>query len=70
MDMPGHKYTDPYNDLENQVRYDPTTGEILEIYDPPTGRTDGINPLNPNIKIEILICYLYTFSIEVVGIIC
>ena len=29
-----------------------------------------INPLNPNIKIEILICYLYTFSIEVVGRIC
>ena len=41
--MPGHKYTGPYNDLEKQVRYDPTTGEILEIYDPPTGRTDGIN---------------------------
>ena len=29
-----------------------------------------INPLNPNVKIEILICYLYTFSIEVVGRIC
>ena len=28
------------------------------------------NPLNLNIKIEILICYLYTFSIEVVGRIC
>ena len=26
-----------------------------------------LNPLNPNIKIEILICCLYTFSIEVVG---
>ena len=25
------------------------------------------NPLNPNIKIQILICYPYTFSIEVVG---
>ena len=24
-------------------------------------------PLNPNIKIQILICYPYTFSIEVVG---
>ena len=23
------------------------------------------NPLNPNIKIQILICYPYTFSIEV-----
>ena len=28
------------------------------------------NPLNPNIKIQILICYPYTFSIEVVGRIC
>ena len=26
-----------------------------------------VNPLNPNIKIQILICYPYTFSIEVVG---
>ena len=25
------------------------------------------NPLNPNIKIQILICYPYTFSIEEVG---
>ena len=28
------------------------------------------NPLNPNIKIQILICYPFTFSIEVVGRIC
>ena len=28
------------------------------------------NPLNPNIKIQILVCYPYTFSIEVVGRIC
>ena len=41
--LPGHKYTGPYNDLENQVRYNPITGEILEIYDPPTGRTDAIS---------------------------
>lgn len=40
--MPGHKYRGPYNDLENQVRYDRDTGEILEIYDPPTGATDAI----------------------------
>ena len=40
--LPGHKYTGPYNDLENQVRYDKNTGEILEIYDMPTGRTDAI----------------------------
>ena len=36
--LPGHKYTGPYNDLENQVKYDPNTGEILEIY----GKTDAI----------------------------
>ena len=40
--LPGHKYTGPYNDLENPVRYDPVNGEILEIYDQPTGRTDAI----------------------------
>ena len=27
----------------------------------------NLNPLNPTIKIQILICYPYTFSIEVVG---
>ena len=31
---------------------------------------DDVNPLNPNIKIEILIYHPYTFSIEVVGRIC
>ena len=39
----GHKYRGPYNDLENQVRYDPITCEILEIYDQPTGKTDAIH---------------------------
>ena len=38
----GHKYTGPYNDLENQLKYNPKTGKILEIYDPPTGKTDAI----------------------------
>ena len=40
--LPGHKYTGPYNDLEKQFRYDKDTGEILEIYDSPTGKTDAI----------------------------
>ena len=40
--LPGHKYTGPYNDLENQVRYNPETSEILEIYDQPTGPTDAV----------------------------
>ena len=40
--LPGHKYTGPYNDLDSQVRYDPVSGEILEIYDQPTGKTDAI----------------------------
>ena len=40
--LPGHKYTGPYNDLDSQVRYDPVTGEIWEIYDQPTGKTDSI----------------------------
>ena len=41
--LPGHKYTGPYNDLENQLRYNPETGEILEIYDQPTGPTDAVS---------------------------
>ena len=41
--LPGHKYTGPYNDLENQLRYNPETGEILEIYDQPTGATDAVS---------------------------
>ena len=40
--LPGHKYTGPYNDLEKQLRYDPQTGEILEIFDKPTGPTDAV----------------------------
>ena len=40
--LPGHNYTGPYNDLENQVKYNPETGEILEIYDQPTGPTDAV----------------------------
>ena len=40
--LPGHRYAGPYNDLENQVRCNPETGEILEIYDAPTGKTDAV----------------------------
>ena len=40
--LPGHKYTGPYNDLENQVKWDRNTGQIYEIYDKPTGKTDAI----------------------------
>ena len=35
-------WTLPYNDLENQVRYNSETGVIIEIYDPPTVRTGAI----------------------------
>ena len=40
--LPGHNFTGPYNPLEDQLRYDPTTGEILEFYVNPTGKTDAI----------------------------
>ena len=40
--LPGHKYTGPYNDLDSQVRFDPVTGEILEVFYQPTGKTDTI----------------------------
>ena len=41
--MPGHRYTGPGNPLEEQLRYDPNTGQILEIYQQPTGRTDAVS---------------------------
>ena len=41
--FPGHYYTGPYNPLEKQVKYDPNTGEILEIYQQPTGKTDAVS---------------------------
>ena len=41
--MPGHKYTGPGNPLEEQLKYDPNTGQILEIYQQPTGRTDAVS---------------------------
>ena len=40
--LPGHKYTGPYNPLNQQLRFDPETGEILEFYVKPTGKTDAI----------------------------
>ena len=29
--------------MESQLRYDPQTGEILEIFEQPTGRTDAVS---------------------------
>ena len=40
--LPDHRYSGPYNDLENRVRYNPETGEILDNYDQPTGPTDVV----------------------------
>jgi hypothetical protein len=40
--LPGHNYTGPYNPLEQQLKYNPETGEILEIYQQPTGSTDAV----------------------------
>ena len=40
--LPGHNYTGPYNPLEDQLRFDPTTGEILEFYQLPTGKSDAV----------------------------
>ena len=40
--FPGITTQGPYNPLEDQLRYDPTTGEILEFYVNPTGKTDAI----------------------------
>ena len=40
--LPGHNYTGPYNPLEQQLRFNPTTGEILEFLVKPTGKTDAV----------------------------
>ena len=41
--IPGHHYTGPGNPLDKQLKYNPNTGQILEIYDQPTGRTDAVS---------------------------
>ena len=41
--LPGHNYTGPGNPLESQLKYNPDTGEILEIYQQPAGKTDAIS---------------------------
>ena len=41
--MPGHRYTGPGNPLYEQLKYDPNTGQILEIYQQPTGRTVAVS---------------------------
>jgi len=40
--LPGHNYIGPYNHLEQQLKYNPETGEINEIYQQPTGSTDAV----------------------------
>ena len=40
--LPGHKYTGPYNPLDQQLRFDPQTGEILEFMVKPSGKTDAV----------------------------
>ena len=41
--LPGHYYTGPFNPLEKQLKFNPKTGEILEIYQQPTGKTDAVS---------------------------
>ena len=38
--LPDYNYAGPYNPLDKQLKFDPNTGEILEIYQQPTGKTD------------------------------
>ena len=40
--LPGHNYTGPYNPLEQQVNYDPETGQIKQIHQQLMGATDAI----------------------------
>ena len=41
--IPGHRYTGPGNPLDKQLKYNPNTGQILEIYEEPTGKTDAVS---------------------------
>ena len=40
--LPGHKYTGPYNLLDQQLRFDPNTEVILEFMVKPSGKTDAV----------------------------
>ena len=40
--LPGHNYTGPGNPLEDQLLHD-SEGNILEIYQQPTGPTDAVS---------------------------
>lgn len=40
--LPGHKYTGPGNPLHKQLKWD-NAGNILEIYEQPTGKTDAVS---------------------------
>ena len=40
--LPGYNYAGPYNPLDKQLKFDPNTGEILEIYQQPSGKTDKV----------------------------
>ena len=40
--LPGHNYTGPYNPLDEQLRFDPATGQILEFIQKPTGKIDAV----------------------------
>ena len=40
--LPGYNYAGPYNPLDKQLKFDPNTGESLEIYLQPSGKTDAV----------------------------
>ena len=40
--LPGYNYAGPYNPLDKQLKFDPNTGEILEIYQKLSGKTDAV----------------------------
>ena len=39
---PNFNYLGPYNPLDEQLKFDPKTGEILEIYQQPKGKSDAV----------------------------
>ena len=51
--LPGYNYAGPYNPLDKQLKFDPNTGEILEIYQQPSRKTDKVAMVH---DVQYLLC--------------
>ena len=51
--LPGYNYAGPYNPLDKQLKFDPNTGEIFEIYQQPSGKTAKLAMVH---DVQYLLC--------------